>query len=352
VDDRPLDADVVVVGGGPGGAATAIAAAMRGLRVVLCEREAGTRDRPGETLHPGVEPLLAQLGVGDRLPAVTGVRHAGVWVEWAGPRRFEAFGADGDNPWQGFQVWRADFDAMLLDRARELGVTVRAGCAALAPRLRNGVVSGVVSAEGEIAAAIVVDATGAARWLARALRVESPPRSPPLVARYGYVQGECPARDDAPLLIGNASGWTWSARVRPGVYQWTRVLFGETGAGAGPPAELAGLAPLGPVRGADVTWRLAERTAGPGWFMAGDAAATLDPTSSHGVLKGLMSGIMAGHLSAASVRGKAPPAEIAMAYHDWIAGWFATDSRQLQAFYQRLTTGEELPDPVSRPSAS
>lgn len=350
MDDRPHDADVVVVGAGPGGAAAAIAAAMRGLRVVLCEREAGTRDRPGETLHPGVEALLSQLGVGDRLAAVTGVRHAGVWIEWAGPRRLEAFGADAGNPWQGFQVWRADFDAMLLDRARELGVTVRAGCAALAPRMLDGAVSGVVSAEGEIAAPIVVDATGATRWLGRALRVASPPRSPPLVARYGYVQGECAARDDAPLLIGNASGWTWSARVRPGVYQWTRVRFGETGVGGGPPDELAGLAPLGPVRGADVTWRLADRTAGAGWFMTGDAAATLDPTSSHGVLKGLMTGIMAGHLAAAGLSGKAPLAEIASAYHDWIAGWFATDSRQLQAFYRKLNG--DFAAPVSPPSAS
>lgn len=335
MDNRSLDADVVVVGGGPGGAAAAIASALRGLRVVLCEREPGMRDRPGETLHPGVEPLLAQLGVGDRLAGVTGARHSGIWIEWGGPLRFEPFGADAGNPWQGLQVWRADFDALLLDRARELGVTVRQGCAAAAPLMRERAVSGVVGAEGEIAARIVIDATGAARWLGRALRVASPPRSPRLVARYGYVEGDCPSRNEAPLLHGNALGWTWSARVRPGVYQWTRVRFGEKGTGE-PPAELADLAPLGPVRGADVTWRLAERTAGPGWFMVGDAAVTLDPTSSHGVLKGLMTGIMAGHLSAASLSGKAPPAEIAAAYHDWIARWFAADARQLQAFYRKL----------------
>jgi flavin-dependent dehydrogenase len=309
---------------------------MRGLRVVLYEREPGTRDRPGETLHPGVEPLLSQLGVGDRLASVTGIRHRGIWIEWGGPRRFEAFGVDAGNPWEGFQVWRADFDAMLLDRARELGVTVRAGCAALSPRMQDGVVSGVVGAEGEIAARIVVDATGAARWLGRALRIAARPRSPQFVARYGYVEGDCPARNDAPLLVGDPSGWTWTARVRPDVYQWTRVRFGKTDAGAGPPPEFAGLTRLGPVRGADVTWRLAERTAGSGWFMVGDAAAVLDPTSSHGVLKGLMTGMMAGHLSAASLSGKAPPAEIAAAYHDWIARWFAADSSQLQAFYRKL----------------
>lgn len=336
MDARPLDADVVVVGGGPGGSAAAIAAAMRGLRVILCEREPGARDRPGETLHPGVEPLLVQLGMGDRLAAATSVRHGGIWIEWGGPRRFEAFGEDAGNPWQGLQVWRADFDALLLDRARELGVAVRAGCAAAAPLLRDGAVSGIVGTDGEISAGLVVDATGAARWLGRALGIASPPRSPRLVARYGYVEGSCPVRDDAPLLVGDASGWTWTARVRPRIYQWTRVRFGRTDAGSGPPGELAGLTQVGPVRGADVTWRVADRTAGPGWFMVGDAAATLDPTSSHGVLKGLMTGMMAAHLGAASLRGDAPPDESAAAYHEWISRWFAADARQLRTFYGKL----------------
>src|SRR5579863_9008965 len=126
--DRQIDADVVVVGGGPAGAAAAIACAARGLGVVLCERAPSGRDRPGETLHPGIEPLLGQLGVADRFPLVVGARHAGIWIEWGGPRRFEAFGSDANGPWSGFQAWRAEFDALLLERARTLGVEVRQPC--------------------------------------------------------------------------------------------------------------------------------------------------------------------------------------------------------------------------------
>ena len=121
----PLDADVVVVGGGPAGTAAAIACATRGLRVVLCERAPSGRDRPGETLHPGIEPLFAQLGIADRLSPIIGARHTGIWIEWGGPRRFEPFGADAAGPWQGIQVWRADLDRLLLTRAQELGVGVR-----------------------------------------------------------------------------------------------------------------------------------------------------------------------------------------------------------------------------------
>jgi flavin-dependent dehydrogenase len=192
-----------------------------------------------------------------------------------------------------------------------------------------------MTSTGPVTAQIVVDATGASRWLGRSMGIASPARSPRLVARYGYVEGSCPARDKAPLLVGNASGWTWSARVRPRTYQWTSIRFGERAVGE-VPDELRGLATLGPERGADVTWRMAERTAEASWFMVGDASATLDPTSSHGVLKALLSGMTAAHLIAASITGKAPADEIAAAYNDWVATWFAADAERLRAFYKNI----------------
>jgi len=336
--DRSVDADVVVVGGGPAGSAAAISCATRNLRVVLCEREAPGRDRPGETLHPGIEPLLGQLGVADRLASVVGARHAGIWVEWAGDRRFQAFGFDADGPWNGFQVWRADFDRLLLARAREVGVEVRQRCGVTGLLIDDGEPRGVSTVAGPVTARVVVDASGMTRWLGRALGVAYPTHSPRLVARYGYVHGDCPERDAAPALIGDASGWTWTAMVRPRTYQWTRVSFTGQPAAGWIPEELRGLLPLGPARGADVTWRMAENTAGTGWFMVGDAAATLDPTSSHGVLKGIMSGMMAGHLVAVAIHqdGKAASADAAAAYHDWLAGWFTTDAAQLTRLYRQL----------------
>jgi len=336
MENRSVDADVLVVGGGPAGAATAIACAHQGHRVVLCEREPAGRDRPGETLHPGVEPLLAQLGVAERLAPVVGARHTGIWIEWGGPPRFEAFGGDASGPWSGFQVWRADFDALLLARSAEAGVDVRQPCAVTGPPIADGPIRRMPTTAGPIAARVVVDATGMTRWLGRALGVESPARSPRLIARYGYVTGACPTRDDAPALVGDAAGWTWTARVRPQTYQWTRVAFGQRLDAQWMPAEFRGLTPLMPSRGADVTWRMTAQAAGPGWFMVGDAAAALDPTSSHGVLKALMSGIAAGHLISAVLNGKAPPAPTANTYHQWLSGWFSTDAARLTQFYRQL----------------
>ncbi|HEY2112634.1 MAG TPA: hypothetical protein VGH25_12995, partial [Dongiaceae bacterium] len=124
--------------------------------------------------------------------------------------------------------------------------------------------------------------------------------------------------------------------VRPRTYQWTRVSFGGCPNADWVPEEFRDLTPLMPSRGADVTWRMADQAAGPGWFMVGDAAAALDPTSSHGVLKALVSGIAAGHLISAVLGGKAPAEATAEAYHQWLAGWFSEDAAKLAQFYRRL----------------
>jgi len=59
-----IDADVIVVGGGPIGLASAIEARMAGLSVIVVEQRAGSVDKAcGEGLMPGALPLLARLGV-------------------------------------------------------------------------------------------------------------------------------------------------------------------------------------------------------------------------------------------------------------------------------------------------
>lgn len=333
-----FDSDVIVIGGGPGGSATAITCASLGLRVRLLERQAFPAERPGETLHPGVEPVLAQLGVADRLATVVGSRHAGIRIRWgADSTRFESYGRDESGPWLGYQVWRPDFDAMLLSRARELGVQVFQPCSAIEVLLTHGVVSGVQTSAGPMTAPIIVDASGRSHWLGTKLEIKRHEHSPSLVARYGYAEGSLPELDQSPSLVGDSTGWLWTAMIRPGLYQWTQVaLDGQRHPADWRPAEFRSLTPHGPPRGADVTWRLSCRTAGPGWFLVGDAAAILDPTSAKGILKALLSGITTGKLVSAVVTGSAAFTEVAEIYNDWIFEWFNSDVDSLVKFYQSL----------------
>lgn len=328
------DPDLLIVGGGPAGAATAIAAAQLGLSVVLIERQAEPREKPGEALHPGMEPLLNELGLdSDDLEAVTGARFEGVWSAWGTAARFEPFGSDDKGPWHGFQVRRAAFEELLLARAKAAGADVRRGAAAGSPRMSNGRVIGA----GDLRAAWTIDASGPARWLGRRLDLGVVARSPVLLARYGYVTGRCPDRDEAPLIEGGSEGWTWIARIDRDLYQWVRLDFdGRVRARDWRPAPLQGLAESRPTQGAEVAWRRAVRAAGPGWLMVGDAAASLDPASSHGILKAVMSGVMAAQTASAVLRQGAPETAAMDAYHRWLAGWFDADAERLGAAYRAL----------------
>lgn len=62
--DLHRDGDVLVVGAGPAGSATAAGLAMRGYDVLVLDREHFPRDKPcGEFINPAGAEALARLGV-------------------------------------------------------------------------------------------------------------------------------------------------------------------------------------------------------------------------------------------------------------------------------------------------
>lgn len=308
--------DAVVIGAGPAGSAAAIQCASAGLKTVIVERERFPRDRPGETLHPGIQPLLDQLGIRD-LPFP---RHAGHWVEWGGPARFERFGADERGPWLGYNAWRADFDTHLLRRAREAGAELRQPLRATKPLVNNGRVMGIRTSDEELHCKFLIDASGGRHYLARHLNLPVQNVSPKLTAVYHYAEGNL---QDGPRLTADPAGWTWKAEVREGLVHCTKLRF-----------ENSREVPAGSRR-SDVTWRRVERVAGPGYFIVGDAASVLDPASSHGVLKAVMSGMQAGFLIGRYIQEGIEEAAIVSEYNRWISTWFRHDVRRLRQLYSQ-----------------
>lgn len=161
--------DILILGAGPAGAATAIFLARRGFGVTLLDRAVFPRPKPcGEYLTPGaVDILRDELGVlpglmdagARRLTRETVVTHGGA-----------RFGGGTE----ALACPRIVTDAVLVNAARAAGVNVQEGVGARQIVLDGGRVSGVTTETGEIRARVTVGADGTRSLLARALGVVRP----------------------------------------------------------------------------------------------------------------------------------------------------------------------------------
>ena len=121
------DVELCVVGAGPAGAALATRLAGLGHDVAIVDQHRFPRPHVGESLSPGIWPLLDTLGVSDRVADAGFTQTSIARVRWRddNEERTEAPG--------GLTVDRGDFDAILLQRARESLAPVRSR-----PRAHDG----------------------------------------------------------------------------------------------------------------------------------------------------------------------------------------------------------------------
>lgn len=325
-----LQSDLLIIGGGPAGLAAAIVARIEGASVRILMREEHLRERPGETLHPGIEPLLDRLGVGDAIRAGSYTRFPGIRLATLVGEQLMAYGETNDEPWLGFQIPGRLLDTVLKRRAEYLGTRIHMG-----EEARN--VEWDVNGRfyvGNYTARYVLDCTGGRHWLARRLGIKINRLSSPLVAHYGYVEMDAKGEDEWPLFEVDETGWLWTARISDTLMHWTRLnLIGGAPKRGWLPEQWVGLSCASRPRRVNVTWRRCERVAGPGYFICGEAASVLDPASSHGVLTAVMSGMLAGQYAVRVIRDPRLAEEARSSYEAWIYGRIKADSKELAKLY-------------------
>ena len=320
---------VLIIGAGPAGTSAAISLRKSGVRVHLIDKATFPRNAPGETLHPGVEPILDQLGILATVNRENFVRPDGINTCQAGVTTFSPY-SETEN-WQGYQLVRSRFDKIMLEQALNLGATFTDDCHPQTVSLKtDGRINVVTTSHGTFEADYFIDASGSRAWLRKQLGIGSRTFSIPLVSYYGHAHTSRADQYSNPVFIWNEDGWTWIAKIGEALVSWA-LLKPATGnqPAARLPEMIDDAQPVGVAQGRDVTWRLAESLCNKNYCLVGDSAALLDPASSHGVLRAIMSGMMAAHLLV-----QESPEQQRQAYYDeWLQTWFNADIERLTAMY-------------------
>lgn len=287
--------DLIVNGAGPAGAACALAAARKGLRTALVEREVFPRHKVcGDCLNPSLWPVLEALGVAEAARALPGVALERVRFAKAEGRAAVEIPLP---PGAEIAVKRELFDALLLEAAERAGVAVFTGDPVRCVR-RDGNVWEVRTAGAAWRAPALVAADGRNSTTCRLLNLSPPARSArvavqthaPLDDRHratvsleflprGY-RGIAPVNaTEMNLCLVSAPARLSEAKERarrdfhlPPEQLWHAIA----------PLDRADLPPA-PL---------------PGLFLAGDAARVVEPFTGEGIYYALRSGALAAEAAA------------------------------------------------------
>ena len=302
--------DAVVLGGGPAGAAAAIALARAGLRALMIEESDYGAFRIGETVPPDLRSVLRELGAWESFARDGHLPSSGNGSAW-GSGELEVRDAFLDPRGHGWHLDRARFDATLAEEAERAGARVQTRTRLIQCE-REGeawslLLEGPAGAR-RLSAGVIVDASGRGAAFARrrgARRLHRD-RLVASFAVFSWPAGGAPA-DFHTLIEAAEDGWWYTARL-PGdcaVVSWMSdsdlvhrsglhrrdPWIGKLGRTRHVRGLLRGAALRSEVAVRAAASHCLDRAAGDGWIAVGDAACAFDPLSSAGIVTGLRSGL-------------------------------------------------------------
>jgi len=296
-----MDYDVAIIGAGPAGSTCAAFCAQAGWRTLLIEKSRFPRDKVcGDCLNPACWPILDRLEATDRVRAQPHAQLAE--VAFVSPRGRTLHLPLAVSERGEIAIPRRLFDAVLLDRARELGAEVHEDAPLMA--VKKG--WHLQTTRGDFSARFLVAADGRNSTVARLLgllpaatkdriglqiHLPRPPEMQQRIAMHFLPFGYCGMSDVGdgqfnlclvaqPAHLPDLKAWAGSRFTVPADAAWRTI------------APLS-RAPISPVL--------------DHLLVIGDAARVVEPFTGEGIYYALASGELAArHLLAKDLRGFAP----------------------------------------------
>ena len=311
--------DALIIGGGPGGSATATYLARAGRKVLLLEKEKFPRFHIGESLLPYNRALFEEMGLLPALQAAGFPRKFGAQFHVGNGTTATKFvfglGRFTREP-EAIQVERAKFDHILLQHAAKTGAEIREGWAVTRFAAANGHMTlDARSPEGEakqFQARFLIDASGRGNFTGNqeGIRVVHPKLKK--LAVFGHFTGvklDEGDRGGDTVIVRLANKWFWLIPISAEKTSVGCVMDADEFAAAkSSPAEVfqhwAKSSPVVSERMEHATLCGAMQTtsdfsyknkrfAGHRLLRVGDAAGFMDPIFSAGVYLAMFSGKLA-----------------------------------------------------------
>lgn len=350
IDNSP---DVIVIGSGPGGATAATLLAQRGKKVVVFERDHFPRFHIGESLIPQTYHVLQRLDMLPKMKSSHFIKKYSVQFVSQRGRLSEPFYFWDHRPTEASQTWqvrRSEFDHLMMQNAREHGVTIHEGARVLDVIFEGDRAVGVkVQLEGEdtpreVRAKVVVDASGQQSIIMGklGLREWDPVLRKAAVWTYWKGAFRDVGRDEGATIVLQTQGkhgWFWYIPLHDNIVSvgvvagydylfknrtttdFEQIYFEEVAKCPGLQPRLEGATRCDIFRAQKEYSYRANKAAGDGWVLCGDAFGFLDPLYSSGVLLALTSGSMAADAVADGLdRGDTSAAQLGRWEGEFVAG--------------------------------
>ena len=337
------DVDVVIVGAGPAGCATAINLAPF-QRVLMIERRVELAPRVGESLVPAARRLFADMGLLERFLQEQHEPWYGNRSVWGSSEPEERdFLRDPDG--HGWHLDRPRFESWLRGLAQERGAEL------LSPATLDSLQRSddkwllrlkTDTNSSEVTARFVIDAGGQSAPVIRKLGERSKVLEN-LVCCYLYGRDHASGARGLTYVQAVRNGWFYTAPIpqgrrilafhtdadlhdkRHGVVEWL-----EEATGLASLLDNVRFVPEGETSTTSARSAVLEPAAGEGWLAVGDAAISFDPLSSQGLFNALFTGLAAAEAVDSHLRGN----QLSLTqYHQTISTIFDAYRQKLAATY-------------------